>query len=297
MSTASTSIAQVNATATEYGVGSPVPGDRRLVLPASIGTITNRILAKGFCLQAPVDFVIDGLHVADPLRDGYQSVAVYVAPSANPVSPTFFAAGINSTNTIACNITVKKGQVVVILGCCSTPSRSSVGRVAAHQTVNLLGYAVNLQGASSNDDFIGKLGVVSYVCSNNDELGDIEVLVRDQGRHNAPTYPTLVTGSRPILGTNATLDVDPAFDSCQGGIVLVSSSRYPQTRTPYGDLLVALPALTSFLIAKSPGSFPISIPSDHRLVGARITLQAFYFDVLSLTFGSTNATEWLLGDR
>ncbi len=162
-------------------------GQGMIPLPKFLRTFSAASLTRGFYFKAPVAFTIIGLRVPDETKFGKQNVAVYLMNTQPPAYPTtastppvFYKAGIPSAAIIPCNIQVKAGQYVGILGACGDTSIMHNSYGTGNYQSQVLGKPINLLRFITQSNLVTKAGKVQYSSNGNFEIGRVEVYVKGQ---------------------------------------------------------------------------------------------------------------------
>jgi len=163
-------------------------------IPPFSSTYSYSSAVRGFCFQTPVNFTILGLRVPDERSHGKQNVAVYQL-SAKPNNTTpqksqmlFYRTGVASSQIIPCQVSLKAGSWVGVLGACGDTSMmyNSYGtgpynsRIAGGPQVKLERLWMNVNLISS-----GGIGAMTAATGS---LGRVEVYVQQQDFAKAEDY-------------------------------------------------------------------------------------------------------------
>ena len=307
---------KVNGDGTDYESGSTVPlvpGNPWIKQPAwSRNYADTRGYPRGWWGKIPKNFILTGVRVPNEASNAMQTVAVYELPAAPPQFPTAYtpkAAEVRmfvkdaKAGTIlkpARPLAFTKDKYLLVLGVTHGAAQSvtsSYSAGGAYQT-NILGASMTIQRALSQTVLRGTTNGITGIAGNGAfNHGRVELHVLGQANFN-PIVPVQTTSKRPVVGQTAELSTTSNIKGAQAGVTFLAASRLPKVATPFGNLLFN-PG-TAVLTIPGPGAggkIPLPLPNSSNLVSVKVVWQTFFFDFTNKVYGSTNGTEWLIGEQ
>ncbi len=168
-----------------YGVGAAPDRGPSVLVPRFTKTYSGG-LTRGLWFKAPLDFQIVGLRVPNEARQLRQAVEVFKrsTPPAKWGSTStggriFYKAGVSAHQIIPCNLDIKQGEYVCILGACGSTSKvyNSYGPRGDYQG-SILGHPVKLTRLLTQSNIFAG-GNRPYSSEPNLELGRVEIYVKN----------------------------------------------------------------------------------------------------------------------
>ena len=292
------------ATAIDYGNGStnkPAPS------PIGVSDYTYTYSAaagvRGYFFVAPAQFIVNGFEAPNtfvpPETDQTITCVVVPQPPIAAFTPlasevVFHATG--KANTIlrpTKPIIVPKGHFFGVLGACHAPTpasllRNSYGNGEYWTTVN--SHKIQIKRLWMNLDPRTNKGLGLM----NPSAGAIgRVFVHVIGNTSVPSLTTI---DLPKLGGAPKLDFNAQFSGAIGSMIIMGAGRLPAVKTPFGNLLVRPPFYLTLFVPSAKGQLPIPIPNDPGLTGLTLNWQSVHFNVVNQLNGTSNGTEWFLGN-
>jgi len=257
-------------------------------IPAYGSTYSAAAVTRGFYFQAPRDFTIVGIRVPNEKNVFQAGMVVYVMSSPPPAWPrtrtgssNFLYVGfVLASKVYACNMPVKTGEWVGILGACGdrTIVHNSYAAAAGPFPSDVVGVAATIRAFGTQTNVMAAQGQGPYYAEDTGFVSRVEVYVS--------VSPATLTGPPLVApGTGAALDLSAPSDD---GLPYQVGSAFGSGPIPLGNrqiglspdaLLVlsvsgALPALfqdyTGVLDLNGRGRAVLNVPKSTALIGLRI---------------------------
>lgn len=297
--------------AVDYGAGSttkPIgPKNPYMPIPAFARTYNDtRGYPRGFFFQSPTTFVVNGLRVPNEATNSHQTVALYLMSAKPPAFPSqvvpkptelkFFKKDQLKDTLIKVvpPVPVKPGDWVCVLGSThgtTTTMSSSYGNGPFKSSV--LSQPVTIERLISQNVIRNNNGL-GGIASSSGSIGRVQLHILGQGGHGT-LFPEQTTVGLPGIGQAPKLDIKGKIPGAQVGAIFLSNKRLPKLPTPLGNLLIALPVQMIAAVPGGTGQYAAAIPNDKVFFNVTVDWQTFIFNFTTSTFGSTNGTEWRVG--
>lgn len=281
----------------------------QIPLPNYSSSFSTSNATRGYYFTAPTTMFVNGLQVPDERNAGAQAVALYKLSAPPPqysgsisVTPVFFAAVPNTDVIRFAPVIFQKGDVVAVLGgagAANSVMNNSYGSGNYASRVN--GQPINLLRFLMQANIANNKGVGNVSAEGNGSIARVRMFVIGQGAQ-LPYGKSSGAGSLvvsdpnpPSIGFTGQFQVVPGGTN-QGALLLLGTSKI-SAPTPYGQLLVGLPFLsTAFLPTLPSAGTPVSIalPKDTNLLNANVLFQAAILSGTQLTL--TNGMDWTINN-
>ena len=306
---------KVNADAVDYGVAKQipvVPGVPYIKQPAHSRDYTDsRGYPRGWLGKIPKPFIMTGIRVPNWGSRTLQTVAVYELSSPppafaqsytpKPAEIKFFKKDVKSGTIINTGpIRFAKDKYLCVLGVTHNTAQAVTSAYSAGGVfkTNILGGEMTITRLLSQTVMrASTTGAFAIATNGAFNHGRVEIHVIGQAVHNG-IVPEQTTSKRPVVGKTAEITSKSNMPSAQVGVTFLAAARLPAVSTPFGDLLFNPGTLAALFPAPGAGGkLALPIPNSQNLVSVKLVYQTFFFDFTGKKYGSSNGTEWLIGEQ